>query len=151
MSGGCGSVPDTGWLSLASSWYRLLGPWTSQTLWVLSELFDFSHLGDAFSAGSCLGSVFFSKTSAWAASTDFARCWIAKNGNSRAPSWNHVGTMLEPCWNQTSGREKSTPAREKSKPREEKSKVFCWNHHFWTGNRGKKQGQTGKKSGNLKI
>ena len=99
MSGGCGSVPDTGWLSLASSWYRLLGPWTSQTLWVLSELFDFSHLGDAFSAGSCLGSVFFSKTSAWAASTDFARCWIAKNGNSRAFRWNHVGTMLEPCWN----------------------------------------------------
>ena len=62
-----------------------------------------------------------------------------------------VGTMLEPCWNQTSGREKSTPAREKSKPREEKSTIFCWNHHFWTGNRGKKQGQTGKKSGNLKI
>ena len=58
--------------------------------------FDFSHLGDAFSAGSCLGSVFFSKTSAWAASTDFARCWIAKNGNSRAFRWNHVGTMLEP-------------------------------------------------------
>ena len=128
MSGGCGSVPDTGWLSLASSWYRLLGPWTSQTLWVLSELFDFSHLGDAFSAGSCLGSVFFSKTSAWAASTDFARCWIAKNGNSRAFRWNHVGTMLEPCWNHVGtrrpGGKKARPRGKKASPGRKKTPFF---------------------------